>query len=88
MVSHDMDEIARNADRILVLKSAGVLMSGTPQEVFSRPEELLSAGLDVPRAARIAMALRRRGLAISPDVCALDALEREILRLRKEAVPC
>lgn len=88
MVSHDMDEIARNADRILVLKSAGILMSGTPQEVFSRSEELLSAGLDVPRAARIAMALRRRGLAISPDVYALDALEREILRLRKEAVPC
>lgn len=92
MVSHDMDEIARDADRILVLKSAGILMSGTPQEVFSRPEELLSAGLDVPRATRIAMALRRRGVPISPDVYAPDALEREILRLRgdagKEAATC
>ncbi|MBR3569522.1 MAG: energy-coupling factor transporter ATPase [Oscillibacter sp.] len=85
MVSHDMDEIARDADRILVLKSAGILMSGTPQEVFSRPEELLSAGLDVPRATRIAMALRRRGVPISPDAYTLDALEREILRLRGES---
>lgn len=49
LVSHSMDEIARNVDRILVLKSAHVLMSGTPAEVFARAEELLSAGLDVPQ---------------------------------------
>ena len=82
LVSHSMDEIAQNADRILVLKSAQILMSGTPSEVFSRPEELLSAGLDVPRATRIAMALRRRGVAVNPSVYTVDALEREILRLR------
>ena len=50
-----MDEIAQNVDRILVLKSAHVLMSGTPAEVFARAEELLSAGLDVPQVTRIAM---------------------------------
>ena len=82
LVSHSMDEVAQNADRILVLKSAGVLMDGTPPEVFSRSEELVSAGLDVPQAARIAMALRRRGLPIHPAVYTVDALEREILRLR------
>ena len=38
LVSHSMDEIARNVDRILVLKSAHVLMSGTPAEVFARAE--------------------------------------------------
>ena len=83
-----MDEIARNVDRILVMKSAQILMDGTPPEVFSRSEELLSAGLDIPHAARIAIALRRRGLDIPPDVYTVDALEREILRLRKETVPC
>ncbi|MBR4546099.1 MAG: energy-coupling factor transporter ATPase [Oscillibacter sp.] len=88
LVSHSMDEIARNVDRILVMKSARILMDGTPPEVFSRSEELLSAGLDIPHAARIAIALRRRGLDIPPDVYTVDALEREILRLRKETVPC
>ena len=88
LVSHSMDEIARNAERILVLKSARILMDGTPSEVFSRSEELLSAGLDIPRAARIAMALRERGVPIPPAVYTVDALEREILRLRKEGVPC
>ena len=52
LVSHSMDEIARNVDRILVLKSGHVLMQGTPAEVFARAEELLSAGLDVPQVTR------------------------------------
>ncbi|MBR0282261.1 MAG: energy-coupling factor transporter ATPase, partial [Oscillibacter sp.] len=82
LVSHSMDEIAQNADRILVMKSARILMDGTPPEVFSRAEELLSAGLEAPRATRIAMALRRRGVAVSPAVYTVDALEKEILRLR------
>ena len=78
-----MDEIARNVDRILVLKYAHVLMSGTPAEVFARAEELLSAGLDVPQVTRMAMALRDRGLAIDPAVYTVEALERELLALRK-----
>ncbi len=88
LVSHSMDEIARNVDRILVIKSARILMDGTPPEVFSRSEELLSAGLDIPHAARIAAALRQRGVPIPPAVYTVDALEREILRLRKEAASC
>ena len=88
LVSHSMDEIARNADRILVLKSAHVLMDGTPPEVFARAEELLSAGLDVPQVTRIAMALRARGLAINPAVYTAEALEREILTLRKGGASC
>ena len=88
LVSHSMDEVARNADRILVLKSAGILMQGTPKEVFARGEELLSAGLDVPQATRIAMALRRRGAAIDPAVYTVEDLSREILALRGGKAPC
>ena len=88
LVSHSMDEVARNADRILVLKSAGILMQGTPKEVFARGEELLSAGLDVPQATRIAIALRRRGAAIAPAVYTVEDLSREILALRGGKAPC
>ena len=88
LVSHSMDEVARNADRILVLKSAGILMQGTPKEVFARGEELLSAGLDVPQATRIAIALRRRGAAIDPAVYTVEDLSREILALRGGKAPC
>ena len=88
LVSHSMDEIARNVDRIVVLKSAHVLMQGTPKEVFARSEELLSAGLDVPQVTRLAMALRNRGLTIDPAVYTAEELERELLRLRKEGGAC
>ncbi len=88
LVSHSMDEIARNADRILVLKGAHILMSGTPAEVFARGEELLSAGLDVPEVTRIAMALRDRGLPIDPAVYTVEALERQLLALRKGGAAC
>ena len=83
LVSHSMDEIARNVDRILVLKNAHVLMQGTPAEVFARGEELLSAGLDVPQITRIAMELKRRGVDIDPAVYTVEALERQLLALRK-----
>ena len=63
--------------------SAHVLMSGTPAEVFARAEELLSAGLDVPQVTRIAMRLREQGLAIDPAVYTVEALERELLALRR-----
>ena len=88
LVSHSMDEIAQNVDRILVLKSAHVLMSGTPAEVFARADELLTAGLDVPQVTRIAMALKARGLDINPAVYTVDALERELLALRKGGAAC
>ena len=88
LVSHSMDEIAQNVDRILVLKSAHVLMSGTPAEVFARGRELLAAGLDVPQVTRIAMALRERGLAVDPAVYTVRDLERQLLALRKGGAVC
>ena len=88
LVSHSMDEIARNVDRILVLKNAHVLMQGTPAEVFARGEELLSAGLDVPQITRIAMELKRRGGDIDPAVYTVEALERQLLALRKGGTGC
>ena len=88
LVSHSMDEIARNVDRILVLKNAHVLMQGTHAEVFARGEELLSAGLDVPQITRIAMELKRRGVDIDPAVYTVEALERQLLALRKGGAGC
>ncbi len=88
LVSHSMDEIAQNVDRILVLKSAHILMSGTPAEVFARAEELLSAGLDVPQITRVALALRERGLPIDPAVYTVEALEKQLLALKRGGASC
>ena len=83
LVSHSMEEIARYADRIVVLAHGKALMSGTPREVFSRGSELVKAGLDVPQTTRIAMELRRRGLAIDPAVYTVEELRDALLALKK-----
>ena len=83
LVSHSMEEVARYADRIVVLSRGKTLMSGTPREVFSRGAELTRAGLDVPQATRIAMELRRRGMDIDPAVYTVEELRDALLAMRK-----
>ena len=82
MVSHSMDEVAENVDRIIVLADAGVVMSGTPREVFSRAGELVAVGLDVPQVTRVAMALRQRGVNIDSAVYTVADLRRALNAVR------
>ena len=83
LVSHNMEEIARYADRIAVLAHGKVLMSGTPREVFARGSELMKAGLDVPQTTHVAMELRKRGLDIDPAVYTVEELRDALLALKK-----
>ena len=82
MVSHSMDEVAENVDRIVVLANAGVVMSGTPHEVFSRAQELIDVGLNVPQVTQVAMALRERGVDIDPAVYTVPDLRRALGALK------
>ena len=87
LVSHSMEEIAHNAQRIIVLSGGGVCMEGTPAEVFARADELEAVGLDVPQSTKIAAALRRRGMKVEGSIFTVDALERAILP-KKEVGSC
>ena len=82
VVSHSMDEIAENADRIAVLADAGVVMTGTPHEVFSRGAELEAVGLTVPQVTKVAMELHRRGLPIDPAVYTVAELKKALTALK------
>ncbi len=82
LVSHSMEEIAQNVDRIVVLKGARNYMDGTPHEVFARAEELEAVGLDVPQVTKVAMALRRRGVMVDSAVYTVEELKDALLRLK------
>lgn len=82
LVSHSMEEIARNVDRIVVMSHAHKLMDGTPEEVFSRAEELLQVGLDVPQVTKVAMELQKRGLLQESSVYTIEELARRLLTLK------
>lgn len=66
IVSHNMDDAARSCGRLIVFDHGRVAMDGKPEEVFSRPRELISIGLAVPQATALAMELRAQGLKL-PD---------------------
>ena len=88
LVSHSMEEVAQNVDRIVVLRDAHNFMEGTPREVFARAEELDSVGLDIPQVTKVALALRRRGVDIDTAVYTVPELQRELLRLKGGTAGC
>ena len=88
LVSHSMEEVASNADRIVVLRGSHNYMDGTPREIFARAQELTEAGLDVPRVTKVALALRRRGLPVSTAVYTVEELTQELLRLKGGSASC
>ena len=88
LVSHSMEEIARNVDRIIVMSHAHKLMDGTPEEIFSRANELLQVGLDVPRVTKVAMELQRRGLLPDSSIYTIDELVRRLLALKGGEAVC
>ena len=88
LVSHSMDDVARLADRLIVFSGGRIYMDGTPQEVFSHPDELTGIGLAVPEPTAIAMELRRRGVKL-PDAIYTSAQLIEALKaLGREAGIC
>ncbi len=88
LVSHSMEEIARNVDRIVVMSGAHKLMDGTPREVFARAEELEAVGLDVPQVTKVAMALEKRGLLPDSAVYTTEELVGRLMALRGGGTPC
>ena len=68
LVSHSMEDIARYANRVLVLSKAKIAMYDTVEKVFARAPELLELGLSVPQVTQIFLRLKEMGLDIATDV--------------------
>ena len=82
-VTHSMEDAARVSDRLVVLDHGGILMQGTPQEVFSQSSRLIGAGLDIPMVTRLFIELRSRGIDISDSVYTVEQGLAELLRLKE-----
>ena len=87
IVSHNMDDAARLCERLIVFDHGGVVMDGTPEEVFSRPQELIQIGLAVPQSTAIAMALQEKGLSLKGAIYTHEQLLKAI-EAAKGATAC
>ena len=87
VVSHNMDDAARYCERLIVFDHGTIRMDGTPEQVFGRTEELMEIGLNVPKAAEIAAALRKRGIQLEGPVFTHEQL-LHALRQTGEVAGC
>ena len=83
LVSHNMDDIAVMADRIIALKDGKVVMDGTPKEVFSDRKHVEEIGLDVPFATSLSDEFIARGYDLPKDIISLDELADALSKIRK-----
>ena len=86
MVSHSMSDVARMTDRLLVMCSSQLAMNDTPIKVFSRAQELLDMGLDIPALTRVFLELQKMGMSIE-QVYTMDQAVDALCRW-KEGKPC
>lgn len=84
LVSHSMEDVAKLADRIIVLNDGKVAVTGTPREVFSKVEELEKIGLAAPQISYVFSKLSQQGYDIKKDVYTVAEATEELYKFLKQ----
>ena len=84
LVSHNMNDIARMSDKVIVMNCGKVAMEGPPAEVFLRENELRNMGLALPDSMEITMRLKRAGMDINSVCLTMDEAADEIAKVLKK----
>lgn len=86
LVSHSMEDIARVADRIVVMNKSKLVMFDETQKVFARGDELEKIGLRIPQITKIMSQLRKRGVDVPEGILTVDSAVDYLLPfIKKEA---
>ena len=83
LVSHSMEDIAKYADRVLVMSNKKIAMYDTVENVFARAPELLALGLSVPQVTKIFLKLREMGVDVPADVYTIPYAVKMILEAKR-----
>jgi len=83
LISHSMEDVARFADELLVLKNGKAFLHDTVDAVFEKAERLEEAGLALPQITRLMLLLQSRGVPVSPRVHTVPDAVFELTRLLK-----
>ena len=83
LVSHSMEDIARYADRLMVMNHGEKVFDGTPREVFEHYRELEAMGLAAPQVTYLTHALKEHGVPIDEELTTVEEARDAIVRLLK-----
>ena len=84
LISHNMDDIARMADKILVMDNGRLAMQGTAEEIFSQEEKLASMGLALPSSAQLMKLARKKGLPFDGNFLRIEDAEEALYQFLKK----
>ena len=79
LVSHRMEDVARYADRLIVMNDGKVLYADTPREVFKHRAELTEVGLEVPQVTQVMQLLKERGIPVPTDIITTEEAIKALL---------
>ena len=83
LVSHNMADIARLSDKIIVIDSGRLVTVGTPKEVFGQRQRLEEVGLALPPVTQFTETLRDRGFSLSETILSAEQAAEEIFQYLK-----
>ncbi len=84
VVSHSMEDVAKNASKVLVMNRGKVEFFTGVKEVFSNYERLVEIGLNVPQITGIFIDLKSRGYDVRTDIYTVAEAKKELVRLFRE----
>jgi energy-coupling factor transport system ATP-binding protein len=85
MVSHSMDDVAKLADRLLVLRDGAIALSGAPGEVFAQAKCLREIGLEVPQVTQLLLELQSLGVPVDTAAYTTQQALAQLLSLKEGA---
>lgn len=83
IVSHSMEDMAKTADKLLVMNKGNIERFDTVANVFSDVEALVEIGLDIPHVTKIAIELNKKGFPIPKNIFTVQALHDAVLKCKK-----
>lgn len=86
LVSHNMEDVARLCQRLLVLNRGKLVADGTPAEIFRDPDFVASLGLKPPEVTELVHRLKQRGWSIDGSVLTVEQAYKEIVRCLRQGV--
>lgn len=81
IVSHSMEDVAKIAERVIVMNGGKIELQGTPAEVFKEIDVLENIGLGVPQVTYLVRELRKKGFNISDNVFTIEEAQKELLAI-------
>ena len=88
LVSHNMDDVARLADRVILLNQSRVVINSSAKTAFRETKKIRAAGLDIPQVTALLQTISEQGLAVDTDVFQFDEAVEAIFQAARGKKSC